>query len=146
MDAEPGTATPILQNSECINMTQVRATSAPNRRMPGRDHRAAVRLTNSELETTARACRALAYQEEQSAKRMENPGMHGPIAQWLQSLYWRALSTTRLGGSPNPQFPCPSLTCVTASRTRPEYKCQILRGYHMRSRQVPYTSSRAGLL
>jgi hypothetical protein len=29
--------------------------------------------------TAARACRALAYQEEQAAKRMENPGMRGPI-------------------------------------------------------------------
>jgi len=108
MDAEFGTPTPILQNSECINITQVRTTSAPNTRMPGRDHRAAVRLTNSELETTARACRALAYQEEQATKRMENPGMRGSIAQWLQSLYWLALFTTRLGGSPNPQFPVPA--------------------------------------
>ena len=31
------------------------------------------------LETAARACRALAYQEERAAKRMENPGMRGPI-------------------------------------------------------------------
>jgi hypothetical protein len=36
-------------------------------------------LTDFELETAARACRALAYQEEQAAKRMENPGMRGPI-------------------------------------------------------------------
>jgi hypothetical protein len=36
-------------------------------------------LTDLELETAARACRALAYQEELAAKRMENPGMHGPI-------------------------------------------------------------------
>jgi hypothetical protein len=36
-------------------------------------------LTDLELETAARACRALAYQEEQAAKRMENPGMRGPI-------------------------------------------------------------------
>jgi hypothetical protein len=36
-------------------------------------------LTDLELETAARACRALAYQEEQAAKRMENPAMRGPI-------------------------------------------------------------------
>ena len=36
-------------------------------------------LTDLELETAARACRALAYQEEQAAKRMENPGMRGPV-------------------------------------------------------------------
>ena len=35
--------------------------------------------TDLELETAARACRALAYQEEQAAKKMENPGMRGPI-------------------------------------------------------------------
>jgi hypothetical protein len=35
-------------------------------------------LTGLELETAARACRALAYQEEQAAKRIENPGMRGP--------------------------------------------------------------------
>ena len=38
-----------------------------------------VDLTDLELETAARACRALAYQEEQAAKRMENPGMRDPI-------------------------------------------------------------------
>jgi hypothetical protein len=36
-------------------------------------------LTDLELETAARACRALAYQEEQAAKRMENPAMRGPV-------------------------------------------------------------------
>jgi hypothetical protein len=36
-------------------------------------------LTYLELETAARACRALAYQEGEAAKRMENPGMRGPI-------------------------------------------------------------------
>jgi hypothetical protein len=36
-------------------------------------------LTDVETETAARACRALAYQEEQAAKRMENPGMRGPV-------------------------------------------------------------------
>jgi hypothetical protein len=36
-------------------------------------------LTDLELETAARACRALAYQEDQAAKKMENPSMRGPI-------------------------------------------------------------------
>jgi hypothetical protein len=36
-------------------------------------------FTDSDLETAARDCRALAYQEEQAAKRMENPSMCGPI-------------------------------------------------------------------
>jgi hypothetical protein len=36
-------------------------------------------LTDLELETAARACRGLAYQEEQAAKRIDNPGMRGPI-------------------------------------------------------------------
>ena len=36
-------------------------------------------LTHVELETAARACRALARQEEQAAKRIDNPGMRGPI-------------------------------------------------------------------
>ena len=32
-------------------------------------------LSDLELEAAARACRALAYAEEQAAKKMENPGM-----------------------------------------------------------------------
>ena len=40
---------------------------------------APIDLTDLELETAAWACRALAYQEEQAAKRMENPSMHGPV-------------------------------------------------------------------
>jgi hypothetical protein len=36
-------------------------------------------LTATELETAARACRALAFQESERAKGMENPGMRGPI-------------------------------------------------------------------
>jgi hypothetical protein len=36
-------------------------------------------LTDLEPETAARACRALAYAEEQAVARMENPGMRGPI-------------------------------------------------------------------
>ena len=36
-------------------------------------------LTDLELETAARACRVLARQEEQAAKRIDNPGMRGPV-------------------------------------------------------------------
>ncbi len=36
-------------------------------------------LSDLELETAPRACRALACQEEQAAKRMENPSMCGPV-------------------------------------------------------------------
>jgi hypothetical protein len=40
---------------------------------------AALDLTDLELETAARACRALAYQESLAAKRLENPTIRGPI-------------------------------------------------------------------
>lgn len=36
-------------------------------------------LTDEELATAATACRAMAYQEGERAKKMENPGMRGPI-------------------------------------------------------------------
>jgi hypothetical protein len=36
-------------------------------------------LTAAELETAARACRAMAYQEGERAKQIENPGMRGPV-------------------------------------------------------------------
>jgi hypothetical protein len=36
-------------------------------------------LTDSELATAAQACRAMAYQEGERAKRMENPTTRGPI-------------------------------------------------------------------
>jgi len=36
-------------------------------------------LTAAELETAARACRAMAYQEGERAKQMENPTMRGPM-------------------------------------------------------------------
>jgi hypothetical protein len=36
-------------------------------------------LTDAELATAATACRAMAYQEGERAKKMENPGMRGPI-------------------------------------------------------------------
>jgi hypothetical protein len=36
-------------------------------------------LTDLELETAARACRALAYQESEAVKRLENPTVRAPI-------------------------------------------------------------------
>jgi hypothetical protein len=36
-------------------------------------------LTDAELATAATACRALAYQEGERAKKMENPTMRAPI-------------------------------------------------------------------
>jgi hypothetical protein len=36
-------------------------------------------LTDGELATAATACRAMAYQEGERAKRMENPTIRGPI-------------------------------------------------------------------
>jgi hypothetical protein len=36
-------------------------------------------LTDLELETAARACRALAYREGEAAKRLENPTVRAPI-------------------------------------------------------------------
>jgi hypothetical protein len=36
-------------------------------------------LTATELEIAARACRAMAYQEGERAKKMENPTTRGPI-------------------------------------------------------------------
>lgn len=36
-------------------------------------------LTATELETAAQACRAMAYQEGERAKKMENPTTRGPI-------------------------------------------------------------------
>lgn len=41
-------------------------------------------LTDLELETAARACRAFAYQEREAAKRIENPGMRGPLENTAQ--------------------------------------------------------------
>jgi hypothetical protein len=35
--------------------------------------------TDAELATAAQACRAMAYQEGERAKRMENPSTRGPI-------------------------------------------------------------------
>jgi hypothetical protein len=36
-------------------------------------------LSDAELATAATACRAMAYQEGERAKKMENPGMRRPI-------------------------------------------------------------------
>ena len=36
-------------------------------------------LTDAELATAAQACRAMAYQEGERARTMENPTTHGPI-------------------------------------------------------------------
>jgi len=36
-------------------------------------------LTDDELQTAAGACRAMAYQEGERAKNMENPTMRGPL-------------------------------------------------------------------
>jgi hypothetical protein len=41
-------------------------------------------LSDLELETAVRACRALAYQEGQRVKTMENPGMRGPVENTAQ--------------------------------------------------------------
>ena len=41
-------------------------------------------LTYLELETAARACRVLARQEEQAAKRIDNPAMRGPVENTLK--------------------------------------------------------------
>jgi hypothetical protein len=38
-----------------------------------------VELTDAELATAATACRAMAYQEGERAKKMENPTMRGPL-------------------------------------------------------------------
>jgi hypothetical protein len=45
----------------------------------GTIHRMPLDLTDTELATAATACRALAYQEGERAKKMENPTTRGPI-------------------------------------------------------------------
>jgi hypothetical protein len=47
-------------------------SAAEFRRMP-------LDFSANELKTAARACRALAFQESERAKQMENPGMRAPI-------------------------------------------------------------------
>jgi hypothetical protein len=39
----------------------------------------ALELTDAELATAATACRAMAYQEGERAKKLENPTMRGPL-------------------------------------------------------------------
>ena len=41
--------------------------------------RMALELTDAELATAATACRAMAYQEGERAKKMENPTLRGPL-------------------------------------------------------------------
>ncbi len=41
-------------------------------------------LTDEELATAATACRAMAYQECERAKKMENPTVRGPIERTAQ--------------------------------------------------------------
>jgi len=36
-------------------------------------------LTDAELQAAAQACRAMAYQEGEGAKKPENPSLRGPI-------------------------------------------------------------------
>jgi hypothetical protein len=51
---------------------RVAASGGTLRRMP-------LELSLAELETAARACRAMAYQESEHAKKMENPSTRGPV-------------------------------------------------------------------
>ena len=46
----------------------------------GHDRRAPLDLTDAELATAATACRAMAYQEGERAKKLENPTVRGPLA------------------------------------------------------------------
>jgi hypothetical protein len=41
-------------------------------------------LSDAELSTAATACRAMAYQEGERAKKMENPSLRGPIENTAQ--------------------------------------------------------------
>jgi hypothetical protein len=41
-------------------------------------------LTDYELETAARACRALAHSEQESAKRISDPALRAPVNQRAQ--------------------------------------------------------------
>jgi hypothetical protein len=58
--------------------------------MDARQHAAAEfaamprQLTDYELETIARACRALAYVERQSAEKINDPALRGPVQQRAQ--------------------------------------------------------------
>jgi hypothetical protein len=69
--AKPETASaPAPSSTKRISALNGRAATSG-----GKLHAMPVDLLDLELETTARACRALAYEEREAAKRMENPGM-----------------------------------------------------------------------
>jgi hypothetical protein len=42
-------------------------------------HAMPLELTDAELATAAQACRAMAHQEGERAKKMENPSVRGPL-------------------------------------------------------------------
>src|ERR1700687_3146284 len=70
---------------------QKRRTRPRRRRQArrGGPHAMRLELTDEELATAATACRAMAYQEEQAAKRTENPSTCGPIertAKWFAAM------------------------------------------------------------
>jgi hypothetical protein len=56
-------------------------------------------LTDTELATAATACRAMAFQEGERAKKLENPSMRGPIDAAAQrySALAKKLETARKG-------------------------------------------------
>jgi hypothetical protein len=54
-------------------------------------------LTDAELATAATACRAMAYQEGERAKKMENPTMRGPLES--NAKRYAALAEKLEGGS-----------------------------------------------
>jgi hypothetical protein len=64
---------------------------------------AAIDLTDAELAAAATACRAMAYQEGERAKKMETPTTRGPIESAAQR--YAALSAYRLGPPPRPGAP-----------------------------------------
>ncbi len=60
------------------------------RARPRDDGRMPLDLIDEELATAATACRAMAYQEGERAKKMENPTTRGPIENAAHS--YRALA------------------------------------------------------
>ena len=54
-------------------------TAWTRRRCQRQNQRTPLDLTDAELATAATACRAMAYQEGERAKKMENPTMRGPL-------------------------------------------------------------------
>jgi hypothetical protein len=53
-------------------------------RTGGTIYRMPLELTDAELATAATACRTMAYQEGERAKKMENPSLRGPIEHTAQ--------------------------------------------------------------